>query len=185
MKKTLLIIFVLMVSVLTLTAGEEIYGDLGINLLLPSDSNYKEIYGNSVIMPDVEIGYMINDKINIYGGFGYISKSGTTEGELKVDTKSTRTYLDLGIGYGIYKGDNLLIKIKGGISYIMSKEDAMEEDVNSNTLGFKAELEGDYKINDKLFTGLKIDYIYGKDRVEDVDIRLGGVKIGVVLGYRF
>ena len=185
MKKTIFIIIILMVSVITLSAGEKIYGDLGINLLFPSDSNYKEIYGNSVMMPDIEIGYMINDKISIYEGFGYMLKSGTTEGELRVDTKSTRRYLDFGIGYGIYENGKFLIKIKGGINYIMSKEEAMEEEVSSNTLGFRAEFESNYKINDKLFTGLKIGYIYGKDSVEDVDIKLGGVKIGVILGFRF
>ena len=185
MKKAVLIIIVLLISAITLSAGEKIYGELGINLLLPSDSNYKEIYGSNVMMPDVEIGYMINEKINVYGGFGYISKKGTTVGELKVDTKTTRSYLDFGIGYGIYKNDKFSIKIKGGISYIISKEEAMEEDVSSNRLGFRGELEGDYKISDKLFTGLKIGYIYGKDSVEDVDIKLGGVKIGAVLGYRF
>jgi len=185
MKRTALILILLFVSVITLKAGDKIYGNLGINFLLPSDSNYKDIYGSSVIMPEIEIGYMINEKINIYGGFGYISKKGTTVGELKLDTKSTRTYLDLGIGYGVYKNDKFLIKIKGGISYIMSKEEAMEEEVSTNTLGFKAELEGDYKISDKLFTGFKIGYIYGKDSVEDIDIKLGGVKIGFILGYRF
>ncbi len=185
MKKRVFIIIVFLVSTITLTAGEKIYGELGINLLLPSDSGYKEIYGNSVIMPDVEIGYMINEKVNIYGGLGYISKSGTTVGELKVTTKSTRSYLDFGIGYGIYNSNKLSIKIKSGVSYIMSKEEAMEEEVSSNTLGFRGELEGNYSINKNIFTGLKIGYIYGKDRVEDMDIKLGGVKIGLLLGYRF
>ncbi len=185
MKKVILIMIVLLVSVITLRAGDKIYGELGMNLLLPSDSNYKDIYGSSEIMPDIEIGYMVNEKINIYGGFGYISKSGTTEGELKVDTKTRRIYLDFGIGYGIYKSDKISIKVKGGISYIMNKEEAMEEEVSSNTLGFRGEIEGDYKIGKKVFTGFKVGYIYGKDNVEDVDIKLGGVKIGIIIGLIF
>ncbi len=185
MKRIVLIIIVFLVSTIILTAGEKIYGELGVNLLLPSDSNYKEIYGNSVMMPDVEIGYVINEKISVYGGLGYISKRGTTVGELKVDTKTARSYLDFGIVCGIYNSNKLSIKIKSGISYIMSKEEAMEEEVSSNTLGFRGELEGNYSINKNIFTGLKIGYIYGKDRVEDMDIKLGGVKIGLLLGYRF
>ncbi len=37
----------------------------------------------------------------------------------------------------------------------------------------------------KLFTGFKVGYIYGKDNVEDVDIKSGGVKIGIIIGLIF
>ncbi len=185
MKKTLLIIAVLFVSVITLRAGDKIYGELGMNLLLPSDSNYKEIYGSSVKMSEIEIGYMVSKNIGIYGGVEYMLKNGISEEELKEEAESRILYFDMGIILRIYKSNKTSIKLKGGISYIMNKEEAMEEEVSSNTLGYRGELEVDYKIVGKLFTGFKVGYIYGKDNVEDVDIKSGGVKIGIIIGLIF
>ncbi len=185
MRRIALIIALFLTWTIAASAGDKVYLGLGMNLLFPSDSGYKEIYGSNVMKPDIEIGYNLSEKLSIYGGFGYMTKQGTTIGELNVETKSTSSYLDLGLGYKIYEKGKFSTKINTGLSYIMTKEEALGEQVSGKSLGFRAKLESNYGITDNIFTGLRIGYIYGKDKIEGVEVKLGGLEIGVVLGFKF
>ncbi len=184
MKKKKILIIIVLFTITGLIYGK---GFVGINgkVLFPTDNNYKDIYGNSAIYPEFELGLNIYKGVMIVGGYGFFSKEGKTIGELKIDTKSNQKILKLGIGYGIDLGEKLKVIVKGGISNISYKEEAMGESLSGNKTGIM--LGGDilYSIGDRFYTKGIIEYISSKDTKEGVDIKLGGFCIGIGLGVRF
>ena len=181
-KKIILIILFFVLS--AITYGKGFIGING-NLFFPSDSDYNDIYGSSVINPEIEIMQKVSNKLFVFGSYGYMSKTGNTLGDLEVDTKSTRNILSVGAGYGIMINENADIIIKLGMSRIGYKEEAMGESVSGNKFGILFGTDLLYKIGNRFFTKLTIGYMSGRDNIDGVDIKLGGFKAGVGLGIRF
>jgi hypothetical protein len=181
-KKIIVIILFFILS--TIVWGK---GYVGINgkFLFSSDSNYKRIYGNSQFYPELEVGLDIYKGIVLFGSYGYFSQTGKTEGELKEDTKSTKEFLSFGAGYKIEANEKIYVLIKVGVSRIDYKEESMGEIIKNNKIGLCGEVNIIYNMSKRLYTKIFIGYMGGKDKIDDVDIKLGGFTAGLGLGIRF
>jgi hypothetical protein len=184
MKKTLrvsLIIFVLCISVFS---GEKFMVSVAGNYLNPSDSGYKDVYGSSVLLPEIKAGYKLYKGFYIWAGYGFFSKEGTTT-ELKQEAKSTQHFLSFGIGYDGKISKKFGYKAELGLLNASYKEEAFGEKVTDNSIGFGIETGILYRIWSGIFIKISAGYLSASDTVEDVKIKLGGFKAGIGLEARF
>ncbi len=183
--KSISIIFMILVVAGSVYGSGNVFTGINFGVLFPSDSNYKEIYGNSAFFPELEIGLQIYKGIMIIGEYGSFTKTGKTIGELKLDIKSSQSLMSIGVAHRVYSIKRLIIIAKSGIAFINYKEEAMGESISGNKTGFM--LGGDlvFNVSDKLYTKGAIKYRSAKDTINRMEIKLGGLSIGIGVGIKF
>jgi len=180
------VVFVVLFLFLSLFVYARNSGFLNIkgNYLFPADESYKDTYSSSVFLPEVKAGFNLSNNIYIWGGYSFITKSGETP-VLKIETESTQGFIMAGVGYENGLTEKLFINIFGGASYINFKEEAMGTEVSDTAFGYNLGAELRYNLSKTIFVNTGVSYIYGKDTVEEVDVKLGGFIAGVGAGIRF
>ena len=98
MKKSLLILGLIVIICGMLHAEGKIIITATGNLLIPADSDYKDIYGSSVLFPEFKLGYRLFNNGYLWLGYGFFSKEGKTA-ILELTAKSNQTLLSFGGGY--------------------------------------------------------------------------------------
>lgn len=182
MKKIALLI-VLFLATGTASAGDRVLISAGLAYLLPADSGYREIYGSQIFCPEFQAGVRVFRGLYVMGGFGTVSKNGTTP-ELGLPAKSTQSFFTAGLAYIATISKSFGLKLEAGAAQFSYKEEAMETSVSGSKLGFEAGL-GLLWLDKTLFAGVNLGYLSASDMVEDIPIKLGGAKGSVCLGVRF
>ena len=154
------------------------------NYLNPSDSGYKDIYGSSVLYPELRAGYKLYKGFYIWAGYGFFSKKGKTV-ELKQEAKSTQRFLSVGIGYDGKISEKFWYKAELGLLNASYKEEAMNEEIKGSSIGFGVEAVVLYRIFSGFFVKIYAGYLSASDKVGDVEIKLGGFKSGIGVEARF
>lgn len=178
MKKTSAIfLMILAVSSVAFAQGKVKVSITG-SMLVPSDSNYKNTYGDMVFFPEIKAGYKIFPETYIWAGYGYLYKEGKTP-VLEADAKSTQHFLSIGVGYSNYIGEKIGYKMEVGLMRASYKEEALGEEISDNTIGFRIDGGFSYSITGNLLAEISAGYLTASDTVEDVSIQLGGVKLSL------
>ncbi len=154
------------------------------NYLNPSDSGYKDVYGSSVFYPEVKAGYSLYKGFFIWAGYGFFSKQGTTTA-LEQEAKSTQHHFSFGIGYDGTVSQRLGYKAELGLFHANYREEALGEEVTGSSLGFGFETGILYRVWSSLFIKISAGYLNATDMMEEVEIKLGGLKAGIGLEARF
>jgi hypothetical protein len=187
MKKILTIVLVILFSFTFAigngTGDKKFFLSIKGNIISPSDSAYKDIYGSNVIYPGAEIGFKVFKDIYLLAGYEKFSKEGNT---LVLDeiAKSTQNITFFGIGYWGSFSENFGYRAElGGISFSY-KEEALEEVVKGSKMGFFINGGFVYNFGERFFTSLLLGYSSASDNIEGVDIKLGGFKSSIGVGIK-
>ncbi|MDQ1350411.1 MAG: hypothetical protein QG657_713, partial [Acidobacteriota bacterium] len=154
------------------------------NYLRPAESGFADIYGSEPIYPGIAGGYKFNRNWYIWGGYSFFSKKGKSA-VLEKPSRWKQAYCSLGIGY--YQDLSLRFAVRAGLGtiYVRFSEEAFGDKVTANTFGVGLEAAGIYKIDKHLFTEISLGYLFASDTVEEIEIKLGGLRAGIGLGLRF
>lgn len=183
-KKGLSLIVLLLIPAIFAFAGETFIVFFTGNYLIPSDSSYKDIYGNGVVYPELIIGSEVRKNFSLWVGFGHLSAKGTTlapEDKLK----SSQNYLSFGTRYSGKISRNMIYKIDVGLFYLVYKQDDLETELRGSDVGFRTDLGFVYTFSKNLFIEFSLGYLSASDRVKDVRKEWGGFKGGVGIGIWF
>lgn len=159
----------------------------GASYLRPDDENYRAIYGNQAIYPEISGAIRLVGGLCVTGSFGTFTKTGTTE--LGFQAKAKQSYFSAGLAYLIRASRVLCFELGGGVAGLSFREDALGAYVLGRRRGFKA--EGAILIipeDERVFFGVRLGYLSA--RVADLSseitgpqpIRLGGARIAVCVG---
>lgn len=151
--------------------------------LFPADSNYKEVYGSQVMVPEFKLGVRIISDVYIYGTFSTFSKNGTTP-ELNEPAHSKQQFFGGGLAYFPYLTKHLKAFIGAGVAAATYEEEALDIKVSGNKIGFLVE-GGLYFKEKSVFVGVNGGYCAAGDTYEGVDFKIGGVRASAVLGFIF
>jgi hypothetical protein len=154
------------------------------NYLVPSDSGYKDVYGESVFYPELKVGFDLYKGIYIFAGYGFFTKKGRTV-EFAHDAESTQNYLSFGLGYDGTISERFGYKAELGLLYASYKEESLGEGVSGSSVGFGIEVGALYRIHSGLSAKVFTGYLRAADRIADVEIELGGFKTGLGIEVRF
>ncbi len=184
MKKTLMIVLITFIALsLPGADGGKFFFSAKANLLFPSDSNYKDIYGSSVIFPGFEIGFKVIKDFYLLAGYEGFSKDGSTP-VLDETAKSTQKVLLFGLGYWGELSDKMGYRIEIGGASFSYKEEAFGETVDGSKFGFFLDSGITHNLGKKFFVSLLLGYCSPSDEVNGVDIRLGGFKTSLGFGIK-
>lgn len=155
------------------------------NYLLPVDRNYKNIYGNSVLYPELIIGSGIYKKVSLWIGFGMLKEKRDAALDLKNEARSLQDFLSCGVRYSGELANSLTYKLDLGLLFVVYKQENIEAELNGSALGFRTDSGIVYSLSRNLFMEISVGYLLAADRVKDVAMRWGGLKGGVGIGIWF
>ena len=184
MKKLISISLMILFLWISVYADEKFMVTAAGSFLMPSDKNYKEIYGKGKFYPEIKAGYKIYRDFYIWAGYGFFSARGTTIPTLNEEAESSQNFLSLGAGYSKKITNRLEYKLELGAFSVSYKEEAMEEKVTGSALGFRLEGGIVFDLIKTFFAEMTIGYLKASDTVEGISIKLGGFKIGIGFGVR-
>ena len=180
--KKILILPLVLLSFHTVFAQNPVLISVGANALLPSDTDYQDIYGRYAFYPDFTLGLRIFRGFYLLGTFGLLAKKGETP-NLGLLAQSQQQFLTANIGYIGRISGSFSWKVAWGPALVFYKEEALETSITGNQIGFDAELGLFLDREDShLFFGLTAGYLSAKDT--ELGIKLGGPKVGLCFGFK-
>ena len=182
-KISFLLFFILGSAVTTGLSAEKIMLTVSGSYIFPADAGYKNVYGETLFVPEFKLGVRIIDQLYVYGLFMTGSKDGTTP-DLELTTHSRQQFFGGGLGYFPSVGRHLKVFIGAGVANASYKEEAMELTISGNKIGLNLEA-GIYYKEKFLFSGIEAGYCQAKDNYEGVDFKIGGGRLSLVLGVVF
>ena len=187
MKKSLFIALLLFACG-TVFGGDHVFFSVGVNYLEPSDSDYRDVYGQRVFYPEAQAGLRLIRGLYLTGGFGRLTKNGETL-TLHLPAKSTQNFISAGLAYiGTITG-GLKIKVGAGTVDVTYKEKTMGETLSGSKLGWQGEF-GLLLMKNSFFAGINLGFLSASDWItvesvtEPVKVKLGGARAGLCLGFR-
>lgn len=154
----------------------------GANVFFPASGDYRQIFGRSVLMPEVKVTCLVYRNFSLWGGFAWVAKKGTVE-EVDETAKINQTFLSLGAGYAQKLSGRLRLRGELGMTYISFREEALQRVQKGSGLGWKIGADLDYFIGKRLFVTLAAAYSKTGDETEAGKIDLGGAQLGGGIGF--
>jgi hypothetical protein len=182
MRRVAVVIALWLFSAAAAPAADRLMLAIGVSYLQPSDSGYREIYGDKVFAPEAWAGVSVYRGLHAFVGYGWFEKKGTTP-DLELEAKSTQRYFWAGLGYVGKVADLVRFKFEAGAAGIGYREEAMGLTISGSRLGLRVGA-GLLFLSRTLFTGLDLGYLGASDNVDGVPIKLGGFKASLCVGVR-
>lgn len=176
-KISLIIVLISIVSVQLKAQEEKFMITFSGNLLLSSDLDFKDIYGKGNFFPEIKVSYKVYKGLFLWSGFGFLSTTGTIP-VLEEEASSKQNFFSLGAGYSNKIMNELAFKAEVGLFLASYEEEAMEIEENGSAIGFRIEGALLYPVIKNLFVEATLGYMFGTDEINDLSIKLGGLKAG-------
>lgn len=155
-----------------------------VNVFFPADSDYTEIYDDSIMLPEFSAYVKIKGDWFAWAGYGFLDADGKTP-VFGGDAKSSQNFIFAGAAYRLNISVDLKAIIRLGAGNISYEEDALDSTIEESAFGFLADCGLFYNITDYFSVFASAGYIGGSDTVDDEDITLGGFKAGCGLAINF
>lgn len=183
--KKICVLIVALTSVLSgLYGGQTVTVSLGAGLQAPADSGYRDVYGRGVFLPELKAGVSLTPGIYLWACYGFATAKGETP-ELKAAAKSSQDYFSLGGGYRGALSDSLDFKAELGLADVFYKEEAFGKTVSGSALGFTVGGGLTYSLGKMFFMQAEVGYLLAEKTINDVKVKMGGLKAGLGAGLRF
>jgi opacity protein-like surface antigen len=156
----------------------------GVNIFRAASGDYRQLYGQTALMPEIKLTCLVYKNFSVWGGFGLVSRQGHIE-EVDETAKINQTFLSLGVGYAHELSAKLRLRGELGLAYISFKEEALEKTQKGSGLGWKIGADLDYFIGKRLFVTLAAAYSQAGDETEAGKVELSGVQAGAGIGFTF
>lgn len=165
------------------TGGKKLFFEVQGMVMLPADGGFKDIYGSSVIYPRVKAAYKFGEHFYAFFGCGIFNITGETP-VLKEESKSKQKLCQIGAGYEGDLSDKIQFRVEaGGVNFDYSEE-AFGEVVDGTKFGVFVGGSFVYNFSDTVFATFNLGYMGASDKIEGVDIKLGGIHTGIGIGVR-
>ncbi|MFC2166647.1 outer membrane beta-barrel protein [Acidobacteriota bacterium] len=183
MKKTLIILAIFALSS-SLVSAKDFRAELTFSYFSPSEEAYKDIYGGGLMFGG-EVNMDVWKNLDAWISVSFFSREGEmtyTQEEIKLKI----TPIVLGVRYSHALNENINIYGGMGIAYFMySEEISALEDVSEGGLGFVIKAGGWMKVMKGLFVDVFIKYSSCSVEPADFKVNIGGIEVGLGLGYEF
>jgi len=185
MKKTVTIIisFILLNNIIL--ANDTFSVTISGKYLLFRGRNFKEVYGDNSIFPELKLDVNVFKSFYLWAGYGFSSNEGKTIPELGESVQLKQHIISGGIGFRILASKGLNFLFEAGAVYFNNKEKAFNDEINSSAVGYRIVCGTNVNISNNFFTQLSGGYISADDKVEEESIKLGGLFASLGLGLRF
>ncbi len=156
------------------------------NYFVPSDSAYKDLYGRGGIALAGSLSLEPISRLELMAEVSFFQDSGKMS-LTREDIKLRLTIPLLGIRYKFIKLRALSPYAGIGLALVAYKEEVPPRlsDVSESTAGFEAETGTYIKASGHFFLDLNFRYLSAKATPLTESVKLGGIRVGIGVGYRF
>ncbi len=154
------------------------------NFMFSRDQRFRDIYGQSVLLHEVRLGYRFYGDYYVWGSYGLSKKSGKTQPYLNLETTITQHFFGAGLGFTEDLFKNFGYKLEAGFSYSMYRENVFNITSTGHGIGFRGEIGLVYKFSRKIFTELNVGYQVGYKKGDIYTLKMGGFRTGFAIGVR-
>lgn len=158
------------------------------DMLMPGDGRYKDLFGESQIVPKFKIAVNIMPSVYLFGGVAFSSRTGSFQiYDLTIDVKNTQLLGTFGAGYQFPLNKGLNAYIEAGGLYASLKEEGLKTSDSGTGFGFSVEGGVSLKLSGPLKVGIHAGYCQASidfpisDRIT-LTAKPGGLTLGVGLG---
>jgi hypothetical protein len=183
-KKNVLAVSIILILFSTVQAGNSFGFSIIGNYLIPSDGDYKTIYGEGMIYPELKFEFTVFKGLSIWLGYGYLTANGVIP-ILEYDAKSNQHHLSLGAGYTLRFFDFMGAKIQLGSFNVYYIEKTTDIEETGLAFGYRADLALMFNLGDHFFLGLSGGYMHAGKSLYGRTVKFGGFKGGLEFGILF
>ena len=189
MKRTFLLVLMLMVFLVVLGKGNGFAGDrfmvaASANYMIPGDEEFRNFYGKGQFYPELKAGFKVSGRFYLWAGYGWFSAKETTP-VLNLEAKAKQQFLSAGVGYLFKISSKLDYKVEAGLFHVSYKEEALGMEISDSAIGFRLDNAVTFYMNQSLFVEISLAFLTASDTIENRSIKLGGFKTGIGLGVTF
>jgi hypothetical protein len=189
MKKIPVVLVVLISLSPLLPAGSgKFFASAGGAALIPGDKNFKSLYGDVLLSPEIKVGYNLYRNFYFWLGAGFVSATGALP-VLGDEIKATQTFLSLGAGWETRQGRHWQGEFFAALLMAGFREKAMGATASKWAPGFEAGTGLRYYLGGKTFVGMAVGYAgawtTARTEAGEKDIILGGLRLSARVGFRF
>jgi len=188
MKKIPIVLILISLSPLLPARGDKFFASVGVAALVPGDKNFKKLYGDVLLSPELKVGYNLYRNFYFWLGGSFISATGHLP-VLGDEIKATQMFLSLGAGWETRRGRHLQGEIFVALLMAGFREKAMGATASKWAPGFEAGTGLRYYLGKTTFVRVAAGYAgawtTARTEAGEKDIILGGMRFGVGLGFRF
>jgi hypothetical protein len=189
MKRTLLFVLMLVVFLVVWGKGNGFAADrlmiaASANYFSPGDENFKDFYGKGQFYPELKAGFNVSPKLYLWAGYGWFSAKGTTP-VLNLETKAKQQFLSAGLGYRFNVSSIFAYKIEAGLFFVSYKEEGLGAEVSDSAVGLRLDNGIIFRMNRSVFVEFSLGFLTASDTIDDIPVKLGGLKAGIGLGVLF
>ena len=180
--KKIAIILAVIVLTSNLIASEDLKGIVNVSYFSPSDEVYRDIYGGGLMLGG-EVSLPVWQNFEVWLGMNIFGRKGEmtyTKEEIKLKIFP----LIAGVRY-IYLL-NEKVNIYGGLGaayFFYNEEIPALGNISQGSLGVVMKAGGWIHLTEKIFVNVFVDYSSCKVNPADYDVNIGGIAIGIGLGY--
>jgi hypothetical protein len=186
MRKAAIILLLISVTVLPVAAEKSWRLELAMTGMIPNDAGFRNVYGQTLLAPRLELGYTLTADLGIWAGFSLLSKDGT--GPLsELPSRSTQQYLSLGVFYLVEISDRLALRLAAGPMLGWYKEEAGGFSASGSAIGFDANAALDWSLSGAFNIAVLLGYesVSATNDEFASNFTLGGIWAGIGVAMRF
>jgi opacity protein-like surface antigen len=157
-----------------------------VNYFMPSDSAYKDLYGRGGIAPAGSLSLELLRRLELRAEVGYFQDDGKMS-LTREDIKLKLTTAALGVRYRIVDSRMVAPYAGIGLTVCSYKVDLPPRltGVSKSAAGFEAEAGTYINAAGRLFLDLNFRFFDTDAKAQTGTVKLGGVRFGLGIGYRF
>jgi len=153
---------------------------------MPSDSAYKDLYGQGNLMFGGSFSIEFIRKFEVRVDGGYFQDSGKMN-LTKEDLKLSLLAGGLGVRLRFVDAKRLRPYVGGGLVICAYKEDLPPrlEDVSKTAVGFQGEAGTYVSLTQRMLLDVNFRYVFMNVKPADEAVKLGGIRAGLGIVYQF
>jgi len=170
-----------------LSLAGPVQAGLGANFYFVEDSLYRKIYGRANLMFGAYLSFELSPAFELRAEVGY----SRDQGKMTLSQENIVFHIFMpavfGVRIKILEDGRLNPYAGAGGGIVQYKEDLPPrlEDVSGSRFFYHLEGGMDIKISPRIALDLNVRYIKATIHLEDQTTRLGGIRVGIALGYHF
>ncbi len=184
MKKSLIGLVMVLILFSTARSGNTFGISVIGNYMVPSDADYKTIYGEGMIYPELKIEFNVFKGFSLWLGYGYLTADGIIP-ILEDEAKSNQHHLSVGAGYTLKFFNFMGLKIQLASFNVYYSEKSVDIEETGMAFGYRADLGLMFYMGNHFFMGLSGGYMNASKTLYGRSVKFGGFKGGLEIGIAF
>jgi hypothetical protein len=165
-------------------AGEAFHIAVTGNYFSPSDEDYRSIYGEAKVVPELEAGIAVFRGLYGWISYGYLGAEGTLP-VVEDAATSTHHQISAGAGYRVVILGFMELGIRLGSFNVIYSEKTQGDEKSGLAFGYRGDFHWVLYAGRRFFLGISGGYLRAAKTLQSNSVVFGGFRGGLVMGFRF